>query len=209
MRAHRAVGSVAIALACACGGGEPPPDEASGTFRGVSSDGAEIVLTLEQEGGAVRGRGTIGGEPVALAGARSWTASGTLVDAAGTRPIRLGLAAEGGLLELVTRDDSIVLERGADAEPAAPGPFSGTWEAEAAGGVAAEISIVQSGSLLAGAGTLLGDPVGVTGRVEGSRAQGAVTWADESRVPFRAVLSDDGDEVTLSGLGADLALERR
>jgi hypothetical protein len=184
----------------------------SGTYGGVTSTGQRIVLTLQQEGRAVRGHGTVGEEPFVIAGPLAWTAVGSLLQANGAAATReLRLSADGEELILTTPDGTEeVLARQGDVATGAAGPFAGSYEGADAGGALVRAVIAQRGNLLAGAGTLLGQPAGITGRVtSGTVADGILILADGSQARFQAELSADGQSVAVRGLGAPTTLRRR
>lgn len=207
---------IGVILGSACLGCSMVPQAVvptgSGTYAGVTSTGQPIVLSIRQDGQAVRGHGTVGGEPVAIAGPLAWTAVGSLLHANGsaaTRELRLSpdgeelvLTGPGGVEE--------VLARQGEAGAAVAGPFTGSYEGADASGALVRAVITQSGGLFAGAGTLLGQPVGITGRVtSGSLAEGILVLADGSQARFEAELSADGQSVAVRGLGAPTTLRRR
>jgi hypothetical protein len=184
----------------------------SGAYAGVTSAGERIVLNLQQDGRAVRGHGTVGAEPFAVAGPLAWTAVGSLLQANGSAATReLRLSADGEELILTTPGgvDEVLVRQG-DAAAGAAGPFAGSYEGTDAGGALVRAVITQSGSLLAGAGTLFGQPAGITGRVtSGTLADGILILADGSQARFQAELSADGQSVAVRGLGAPTTLRRR
>ena len=115
----------------------------------------------------------------------------------------------------------LTLERGATigsvgAPPAAdpPGPYSGVFRGARDEIAVAELTLVQSGTLVSGVGSVLGSRVGVTGAVTEDatsgyeRLRGVLTYLDETQIPFVADLAADGASIRLEGLGAPLDLQR-
>lgn len=188
------------------------PQVLSGSFAGEAADGTPIALTFTERSEAFRGAGTIGGSPVVIAGAVGWRGVATLADADGSaEPVELSLSADG---------DSVVLERfgaepvsldrvGPAPAPAPAGPFSGRYRATRGRAVLAEVTLVQSGELLAGAGLVAGEAAGVAGRTTGARtAAGVVTLLDGSQTRFDAELAADGRSLLLRGFGEPVTLTR-
>ncbi len=188
------------------------PQVLSGSFQGETADGHPVVLTFSQGDEAFRGEGTIDGRPVVVAGAVGLRAVGSLVGGDGAaEPVELSLAADGGSVTLArTGAEPLTLERAAAPALAAPGgPFSGRYRAERDRAPLAEVTLVQSGSLLAGAGIVAGEPAGIAGRVTGPRAaDGVVTLLDGSQTRFTAELAADGRSLVLSGFGDPLTFTR-
>lgn len=190
----------------------PEPDRlaASGTFAGATPDGRPLVLVIEQDGSSVSGHGTIDGEPVALAGTRTWTAAATVLRAGGTFDRHsLALAPDGGTLFFTAADTDTLLLRTGPASPAAGGPFAGRYRPPGPEAAWARITLTQNGPLIAGTGVLLGQPVGITARaVSDVEAEGIVIFADDSQSRFAAELAADGRTVVVRGFGGPITLSR-
>jgi len=188
------------------------PQVLSGSFGGETEDGVPIALIFTESAEAFRGQGTIGGRPAVVAGAVGWRGVGTLAREDGTAElVELSLTADGEtvLLERFGAEPVPLHRTGAAPAPAPAGPFSGSYRAELDGATLAEVTLVQSGELLAGAGVVAGDPAGVAGRTTGPRAaEGVVTLLDGSQTRFDAELSADGRTLVVRGFGAPLDFTR-
>ena len=185
--------------------------ELSGAFTGSTPEGEAVSLVFTDENEAFRGVGSIGQRPVALAGPSVWRGVGALSDGGGgDRPVELALSADGERLEVaIDGGATLRLDRATGSAPAASGGFSGRYRGFRAKDLAATVTLVQTGELLSGTGILLGDPFGVSGRVERGRfAEGVVTFADGTLSRFSATLDDDGDSLRVRGLAAALEWRR-
>ena len=184
----------------------------AGSFHGATEDGKAVEVTFREESEAFRGEGTIGGEPIVVAGAVGWRGVGSLARGdGGAELVELTLSADGEtvLLERSGRP-AVTLERGGAAPPpAASGPFSGSYRAQRERATLAQVTLVQRGALLAGVGIVAGDPAGITGRASGPRtAAGLVTFQDGSQIRFQAELAADGGALTLRGFGEPISMQR-
>lgn len=206
--------AVAIgAIACGCVSTlERTPISVGGTFRGTTEAGRPIVLTLEEGEGGFSGHGSLDGAPLVIAGATTWSAVASLTHGQGSTTLyTVSLSPDGNRLALERPGAAATeLERRGPAVAAAPGPLSGRYRARDDGAAIAEVTVVQNGSLVAGIAVLWGQPAGVSGRVAaGGEARGLLTFADGSQAVFSAVLSADGRQLTVRGLGAPVTLRRR
>lgn len=192
---------------------EVKPQVLSGRFAGTTADGQPMVLAFREDQESLRGEGTVGGEPLVLAGAAGWRGVGTLQSSDGSPElVELTLSADGETVTLQPLGQpALVLHREEGPVPSLPsGPFSGRYRALKGRAPLAEVTLVQRGSVLAGAGIVAGDPVGITGRVSGaSQAEGVVTYLDGTQVGFEAELSAGGRELTVRGFGEPLTMTRR
>ena len=205
------IGALAGALALVLPGCASTPERmpgAEGTYRGATEDGREIVLTLRAEDDAVRGDGRVGDTPIALAGPLRQTATTWLVSDDGRgSPVRIDLHAGGASVTLETPDGPFLLTRGADATPAASGPFEGRYRAGSGGFEHAELDVVQRGVLLSGTGTMLGRPAALAGRVvDTNRARASLIFDDGSRLDIE-IDRREGGALHVVGLEDDLTLE--
>ncbi len=211
--ARRVAALLALAAAAACAPHlTVEPQTLVGSFRGETADGQEVALTFTEAEEAFRGAGSIGGEPVVVAGAVGWRGTGSLATGDGrSELLELTLSADGETVMLERQGQRpVALHRGGTPAPPAPsGPFAGRYRAVRDRAPLAEVTLVQSGNLLAGAGIVTGDPVGVSGRVTGAdRAEGLVTFLDGSQVRFEAERAADGS-LTVRGFGEPMAMRRR
>jgi len=189
------------------------PQVLSGSFSGETEDGTPIVFTFSETSEAFRGEGTIGGRPVVVAGAVGWRGVGTLAREDGTAElVELSLAADGEtvLLERFGADPVPLTRVGAGSPPAPSGPFTGRYRAVLGRAPLAEVTLVQSGALIAGVGVVAGDPAGIAGRTTGARtAAGVVTLLDGSQTRFAAELAADGRSLVVRGYGEPLTFTRK
>jgi hypothetical protein len=188
------------------------PQVLAGPFSGKTGEGKTVVITFTEKGEAFRGEGTIGDDPIVVAGAVGWRGTATLTRASGREAlVQMELSGDGE--QLVVESDGgppLVLVRGGTPTPAASGPFSGGYRARKDGAPLAEVSLVQRGSLLAGVGIVAGDAAGVSGRATGPRnADGFVTFLDGSQIGFTAELAEDGRSLRVEGFGRPITMERR
>ena len=157
---------------------------ATGTFSGTTIDGYAVVISVEQESGAVRGVGTVGGEEIVLSGPVGWAAVATLTDSRGvSQLVRLRLSADGDALTIERASgEQVILHRGGNRVSRPSGPFSGSYRAVRDKALLAEVTMVQSGSLLSGVGTVLGSTAGLSGHVtDSNQARGTRRTTAQSR----------------------------
>lgn len=194
-----------VALAACATAPAVAPQTVTGRYVGKTEDGKPIAITFSESDRAFQAEGTIGDQPLVLAGAVGWRGVGSLVDAEGTQSlVEVELSADGEHLVLKTSGGApMVLDRGDAAPPtAAEGPFSGTYRARKEGATIAEASLVQRGRLLTGVAMVAGDPSGVSGYTTGPNSMsGFVTFLDGSQVAFEAELAADQRSITLRGFG--------
>ncbi len=210
---RRVAALLALAAAAACAPHlSVEPQTLAGSYRGETADGQEVVLTFSEAEESFRGAGSIGGEPVVVAGAVGWRGTGSLASADGANElVEMTLSADGERVTLERQGQGpVTLHRGEAAGPPAPsGPFAGRYRAVRDRAPFAEVTLVQSGELIAGAGIVTGDPGGVSGRVTAAdRAEGVVTFLDGSQVSFAADRAADGS-LTVHGFGEPMAMPRR
>ena len=210
--------ALAITSLCICMAGclprlEVKPQKLSGQFAGVTQGGEAVVLSFSERQEAFRGEGTLGGEPLVVAGAAGWRGVGSLEARNGAPElVELLLSADGEALRVLRAGQPpLVLARQPSPASAAPtGPMSGRWRASSGRAPLAEVTLVERQGLVAGAGIVTGDPVGITGRALSARElEGLVTFLDGSQAPFRARLSSDGQSLAIEGFGEGVTLKRR
>jgi hypothetical protein len=205
-------GLAAFVVGCAAHRAPLKAPVLSGSFSGQTSEGKPVVVTFSEEEQAFRGEGTIGGDPIILAGAVGWRGTASLVRASGRQAlVELELSGDGEQLVLESADsDPLVLVRGGTPSAAAAGPFSGDYRARKDRAILAEVSLVQRGSLLAGIGIVGGDAAGISGRASGpNNAEGVVTFLDGSQVTFAIELAADGRSLRVEGFGQPITMERQ
>jgi hypothetical protein len=217
-RGSRAAVLLAVVLAASLAGcAKPGPtvqrQVLAGPFRGETDDGKAVEVTFREEREAFRGEGSIGGDPMVVAGAVGWRGVGSLALGDGRAElVELTLSADGETVILSRPGQAAVtLQRGGTPTPppAPGGAFSGTYRARREQATLAQVTLVQRGALLAGVGIVAGDAAGITGRATGPRAaEGLVTFQDGSQVQFQAELAADGGSLTVRGFGEPISMQR-
>ncbi len=190
---------------------EVTPQSVSGTFSGVTADGRQLVLTLQQADVGFSGHGTIDGDAFVVSGSQAWTGVGSITYADGSfSQVTLVLSGDSNTLSLEPVGQSpLTLSRGGAQIAPVAGPFSGRYTASGEGLPLAAVTVVQNGGLITGVGRILGQAAGITGATTGANtARGVITFVDESRASFDAELSADGQTMTIRGLGAPLVLQK-
>ncbi len=183
----------------------------SGTYTGVNAAGDPITLTLEQDNQAFKGQGTIAGKPVVISGVLAWEAVGSLAYSdASSSSVRLGLSSDGETLAIKTLGQpDIALNRGGTPVVQPPGPFSGKFRSAGPAASLANVTILQSGSLITGFAQIFDQTAAVTGKVTDiNKAAGRITFLDESQSSFHAELSTDKNTITIFGMGNPIVFER-
>jgi hypothetical protein len=188
------------------------PQILDGRFAGTTENGEPVVVSFREQQESFRGEGTLDGEPLVVAGATGWRGVGALESGGSSELVSLTLSSDGETV-VVERIDGppLVLQRQAGPVPSLPdGPFSGRFRALRGRAPLAEVTLVQSGELLAGVAIFTGDPVGVTGRSQSAReAAGTITFLDGSQAAFQAELAADGASMVVTGFGEPVTLKRR
>jgi hypothetical protein len=97
----------------------------------MAPDGREIAVSFEERERAFQREGTIGGEPLVLAGAVGWRGIATMLHGeADPSRVTLELSADGERLSLLEDGATpIVLARGGSLPAGVDGPFSGRFVA--------------------------------------------------------------------------------
>lgn len=183
----------------------------AGTFSGQTAEGDPIKVTLDQIDDGFRGYGTINGDPIVIAGVRTWEAIGTLTRADGSAAlVRISLSSDSDSLTIRnTGQADIVLLSGGTPAAGAAGPFTGKYRSVAPNESLARITIVQTGALISGIAEIFNQIAAISGQVTGpNKTRGTVTFSDESRVMFHAELSADANAITIMGMGDPFVLER-
>lgn len=181
----------------------------SGSYHGITADGTALRLTVEQDGGRVTGFGRLGDRSFAFSGLplRHINAS-CLFDDRSVAPAGVTMSPDGQVLTVRMLGGETILDRGGESVVNVPGPFTGRYGS--VGGNAASVSLLQDGVLLAGTGVFAGRPIAVSGRAVGEReARGDIQFADESRQGVRVSLSEDRQQLTVTGIGAPIEMKRR
>jgi len=182
-----------------------------GTYSGVTEDGKPITLTIDQVKRGFMGQGTIDGKPVVISGVQIWSATGAFSNSDGTSNL-VKLYLEPGSDNLIIESlggPQTILSSGGVLVTLPSGPFSGKYKVKGEGEGFASAKITQVSSLIVGTAKISDRFASITGNVvETNRAKGTITYIDESQVYFEAVLSPDGQNITFSGLGEPIILEK-
>lgn len=188
---------------------ESAPPSLNGTFSGTAADGRRTVMTLEQTGQAVAGRGVEGDRSFAVSALVAWQGPLLLTFQDGSVVTgSIALRTDGAGVSIRGLREPVSLERGGEPAAAAGGAFAGVFSG--AGPPEVTVSLTQSGELIAGTGVLDGRAVAVVGRVVRPNAvEVRLLFSDESHMQVRAALADDGRELRLEGIGGNLVLARR
>jgi len=209
-----AIASLLGLAAPGCGAHRPAvaPQTIAGVYSGITAAGQPLSLTFTQANEAFRADGTLGGDPVALAGAVGWRGMASFAGTRSAAPVRLELSPDGEQLAMELDGARVLLQRGGTPVPPPPGgAFSGVYRARSGRALLGRVSLVQRGELVTGIALVAGDPAGVSGRATGPDvAEGVVTFLDGGQAAFRAVLGADrslrvegfGEPVTLTQAGA-------
>jgi hypothetical protein len=199
--------SISLIPGCATLPRQEPPS-LSGTFSGTAGDSRPVRVTLSQDADVVTGRGLVGARAFSLSGLTSW--QGPIVLAFEDGPIeaaQITLSPDGTRATIRGWGPPFTLERGGPAVSAPSGVFAGRYSTERPSPL--WLVLTQSGDLLAGTGFVDGKPLAVVGRVTGIRqAAGTLLFSDESQNRVRVILSDDGQSVTIQGLGSPIEMRR-
>ncbi|NOX51432.1 MAG: hypothetical protein GXP16_12995 [Gammaproteobacteria bacterium] len=209
------VALLTVLLLSACGNDSSKAQHLSpikGLFQGTTEDGQEVVVSLEEVNGNVRLEGQIGGAHFVATASRTVAANGILLDSNGMRtPLRIQLSGSGQRLSIRTTSfgDLTLAPSPGKFENPGSGPFTGKYSANSSDGGLAELVIYQSGDLISGTGTVLGDRVGVAGRiVTPDSAVGHVVYSDGTQVQIRMSL-DSANQITVFGFGGHFAMDRQ
>lgn len=216
LRRRPALVGLLLATVCTLTGCVPrlrvTPQVLSGSFAGLAADGQPITLTFRQDQQSFRGEGHRGAEVLVLAGAAGWRGVAALQAQDGEAElVTLVLSADGETLTLERAGaEPLALSRQTPSSPGgATGRLTGRYRAVRSGAPLAEVTLVERSGLVSGAGIVTGDPVGITGRVEGATARGLLTFLDGAQAAFTAELSADGRSLVIEGFGAPLTMTRR
>ncbi len=207
---QRLTAALLIGVLCGCDQmpREPPP-KLTGTFSGTSEDGRPLSITLKQTENTVVGAGDWAGESFGLSALTSPQGPIVLTFAGGAAGRGyLALSLNGEAVTVRGFGAPVTLNRGGTPSAPASGGFAGTYEAS--GPRAVRLRLSQGEDLLAGTGYVNGRPVAVAGKVtEPNKARATVLFSDESRNGVYATLSDDGQTLSVRGLGGLIEMQRQ
>ena len=207
--------TLSVLLLCGCGTDVPGEQlDLSGHYL-LQADGADVSLNLIESNGSIQGTGRIGDETFVLAATRSVVARGTVLRSDGSAvPVEItqsnSSAGPGvaGVQISAGGFGRLALNRSEEVATPATGAFSGRYRAIRDSATIAELNLTQSGNLVTGGASILGDAVSVTGTVTGDDALvGFGLYADGTRVRLSARRIEAG--LLVSGLGGEQRLERR
>ena len=195
-------------LGCATLEKNPPPTM-TGSFSGNASDGRSINANFIQDESALTGTGSFDGRRFAISSVASWYGPAVLIFEDGSRTeVQIFLSPDGRLVTVRGLGESMKMTRTGDSAPLSSGPFAGVFSE--AGEPSIWLNLSQAGDLLAGTGYVNGRAVAVTGKTTSpTQANGVLLFSDGSRMGVRAVLSGDGDMLTVEGLGGPIDMKRR
>jgi hypothetical protein len=181
----------------------------SGTFRGNTSDGRSVKVTLIQDENTVTGRGLIGEKVFSLSAIISYHGPMILTFDDGTfTPAYLMLSSDGDVVTIQGIGPSMALDRGGDPIRTHSGPFAGRYSS--GGPPALYLNLTQGGELLAGTGFVEGKAIAVVGKTSGpNHASGTLLFSDESQQRIKVRMSDDSKILTIDGLGAPIEITRQ
>ena len=208
---HAAVSVVvAVGLSVGCAHlTKVPPPTLTGTYKGNTSDGRPVSVTLDQDGNAVTGYGELDSRRMAVSAVTSWHGPVVLVFPDGkTSQGDLTLAAHGDKIALRAADLEAVMTRTVGAPAHSSGPFAGRFVRK--GPLPMWVTLSQEGHLIGGTGYVNGRAVAVAGKTTGpDQVQGTLLFSDESRNAVKATLSDGGHLLTVEGLGESIRMRRQ
>jgi len=181
----------------------------SGTFHGNSSGGSPVAITLSQKPDSIIGYGKIEGRSFGLSALPSWHApmaitfeDGSIVQG------HITLSSDGNAATVRLPKEELKLQRGGTPVSAPSGPFAGRYAIEEPFHI--WVSIAQAGNLIGGTGYFKGKSIAVVGLVTGDgEAKGTMLFHDESRSSVNVKLSDDGQLMTVFGLGNPVQMRRQ
>ena len=186
-----------------------PAPRLDGTFSGATSDGRAVTISLAQEENTVIGQGKLGDKVVGLSAITAPHGPLVIIAEDGTSITgSITLSPSGKNVTLTGLGEPITLNRGGTPLPVTAGAFAGRYATPGSDGL--RLDLEQSGDLLAGTGFVEGKPVAVAGRITAANeARGSLLFSDQSRSGVRAVLSDDGQTLSMRGLGGTLEMRRQ
>jgi len=183
--------------------------EVSGTFAGETREGRSTEWTFHQTENAIAGRGVLGAREYAVSGLVAWHGPAVFVsDEGDTTQGYITLSPDGEQAVISGLDVPIELRRRGEPATTSPGRFNGHYIAGS--NAVVRLDLKQVGSLVSGLGFVNGKAVAVVGTIqETGTVSATVLFSDESRSPVTAELSDDGQSLSIYGLGGPVELTRR
>ncbi|MHB8138637.1 MAG: hypothetical protein ACYDGO_09675 [Smithellaceae bacterium] len=205
-----------LCMLCGCTS-EPPVSPPTGdqqtsvlpsTFRGKTSTGQPVRITLNQKGNTVTGNGLIGDRFCSLSGITAYHGPIIITFEDGSvTPATVALSPDGETATIQGLKQPLIVSRGGEPVDASTGPFAGKYRAS--GKPPLTLNLIQAGKLLSGTGFVNGKPVAVAGKITGSnQVSGFILFSDESRNAVKAMLSGDGRILTVRGLGNPIEMKK-
>ena len=182
----------------------------SGSYTATTPQGEDIVITLEQNGGAIRVVGSVDDQPFSGVAHSQVMASGVAMTADGqTVPIEISPSAGGEQVVLNVAGYGDLLLNAAPNQAVPSGPLTGLYEAEDGNAVIASIELRQSGGLISGSGEVSGGEVGVFGNlVDDNLVKAFVVFRDNTRANISVEILND-DTLAVVGLGGRFEMVRQ
>jgi len=180
----------------------------SNTFRGTTSTGQPVRLTLNLKGNTLTGNGLIGDRVCSLSGITAYHGPIIITFEDGSvTPATVALSPDGETATIQGLKQPLIVSRGGEPVNVSAGPFAGKYRAS--GKPPLTLTLIQSGKLLSGTGFVGGKPVAVAGKITGSnQVSGFILFSDESRNALKATLSGDGRVLTVRGLGNPIEMKK-
>lgn len=180
----------------------------SSTFRGTTSTGQPVRLTLNLKDNTVTGNGSIGDRVCSLSGITAYHGPIMITFEDGSvTPATVALSPGGETATIQGLKQPLTVSRGGEPVSVPAGPFAGKYRAS--GKPPLTLTLIQAGKLLSGTGFVNGKPVAVVGKItDSNQVSGFILFSDESRNALKATLSGDGRILTVRGLGNPIEMKK-
>lgn len=184
---------------------------AEATYRGTTSSGQPVDLTIAIDEVSITGHGSLGGEKLNISGLTAWRGTGKGLYADGTiKNISWELLPDRQTLVIHGLGEALTLDKTAAADEITAGPISGDFVGQDDRSAPFEARLVQDGNLIHGTAAFLGDIVAILGRMTTpDSAEGMLIFRDGSRKVFSARISEDANTVEIGGLGKPIVLNKK
>lgn len=184
---------------------------AEATYRGATSSGQPVDLTVAIDEVSITGHGSLGGEKLNISGLTAWQGTGKGLYADGkTQNISWELLPGRQTLVIYGFGEALTLDKTDTVDEITVGPISGDFVGRDDRSTPFEARLIQDGNLIHGTAEFLGDIVAILGRMTTSdSAEGMIIFRDGSRKVFSARISEDANTVEIEGLGKPIVLKRK